>query len=171
MNNILDMRILPPPDREEFERELKSMLDDGDLSDLARLLQKDKSLVAKQFNPWAEDRHNPFYQVVLYLWAMDAISDTHGDFALQMILRERAIWQPVAEVDPAQPQLECSIIAEGADVQRWLAQFDIDTATDRDLNTFDDECGQAIEALVDARTKARARRRVVQMNKRNGRAA
>lgn len=154
-----------PPDRETIEREIHALFTNGDLSDVARLLQKDQSLVSKQFNPYSEEKHSPISQFIFYLWAFDAIRDDLASAVLNIVLRERSVWLPETVSPADQPDLECHIIEEQADVQKWLASFDIATASDKDLNTFDAECDEAITALMKARASARARRRVVQMRK------
>lgn len=59
------------------------------------------------------------------------------------------------EVD--QVQLEISVIDETCDVQKWLAMFDIPTASRRDLVQFIDECKEAEDAIGQAKAQAIAR--------------
>lgn len=84
----------PPPERYTFEREIKTLIpNDGDISDIARYLGINYSTVEKALNPADEDRHNPFYQCVRYLWALDCLRPGLGDSVLQIIRREREKWQ------------------------------------------------------------------------------
>ena len=85
-------KIIPPPERESFEKEIAHLFVNGDLSDIARLLQKDQSLVSKAFNPYTDEKHNPVYQFVLHLWAFDAIRDGLAGEVLNIVLREREKW-------------------------------------------------------------------------------
>jgi MarR-like DNA-binding transcriptional regulator SgrR of sgrS sRNA len=92
----LDMqKVIPPPDRETLEKEIHSLFTNGDLSDIARLLQKDQSLVSKMFNPYSDEKHNPIYTVILCLWAMDAIRTDLAPEMINIMLREREKWLPV----------------------------------------------------------------------------
>lgn len=100
----VDMKkLIPAPERETFEREIAHLFVNGDLSDIARLLHKDQSLVSKAFNPFSTEKHNPVYVFVQYLWAMDAIREDLAGEVLNIVLREREKWQhvPVREKSPA----------------------------------------------------------------------
>ena len=93
--------IIPPPDRETFEREIHDALENGDLSNIARILGKDQSLVSKQFNPYDTDRKNPVYEYLLYLWAADHTTNDLGSFIANLVERERGKWLP--ETSKAEP--------------------------------------------------------------------
>ena len=82
-------KIIPPPDRETIEREVHSLFTNGDLSDIARLLHKDQSLVSKAFNPYSVEKHNRIYTFILYLWAFDAIRDGLAPEIINIVLRVR----------------------------------------------------------------------------------
>lgn len=101
---MIDMqKIIPAPERETFEKEIAHLFVNGDLSDIARLLQKDQSLISKAYNPYTDEKHNPVYQFVLHLWAMDAIREGLAGEVLNIVLREREKWQcvPVRPGNPA----------------------------------------------------------------------
>lgn len=66
-----------------------------------------------------------------------------------------------------QSELECEVIDETADVQKWLARFDIDSASRRDLVQFIDECKQAEDKITAAKSAAIAQLKVAAA--RNGR--
>lgn len=89
------MAIAPPPEREQLEREIHDLVN-GDLSDLARLLQIHASTASNAFNPYREDKHNPVYQFLLHLWAFDCIREGLSDELLMIVCREREKWLPVA---------------------------------------------------------------------------
>jgi hypothetical protein len=98
------MTMLPPPDRYDFEREIKSHLpNDGDISGIARLLGKDRGLVSKQFNPNDSDRINPIYLGMWYLWAIDCLRSGPGDAIAMMACREREKWLGDIEVPILHP--------------------------------------------------------------------
>lgn len=61
-----------------------------------------------------------------------------------------------------QCDLEVDVINQSCDVQTWLARFDIDDADRASLITFEDECDQAIDAVMRAKARARARRRRIE---------
>lgn len=56
-----------------------------------------------------------------------------------------------------QTDLEVSVIDETCDVQKWLARFDIDSASKGDLGQFIDECKQAEDVIAYAKAQAIAR--------------
>lgn len=104
--------IIPPPEREEFEREIAFLFRNGDLSDIARLLQKDQSIVSKAFNPYCVEKHNPVYQFVLHIWAMDAIREGLACEVLSIVLREREKWQRIPLKDKCPARLTSTIVKE-----------------------------------------------------------
>lgn len=104
--------ITPPPDRETIEREIHSLFKNGDLSDIARLLQKDQSLISKEFNPYSDEKHNVIFQAILRLWAMDAIRPDLAPEVLNIVLREREKWLPVNVRDANPTLLTCDIITQ-----------------------------------------------------------
>lgn len=65
-------------------------------------------------------------------------------------------------IETNQVDIECVVIDEAADVQKWLAKCDIPTAIRSQLVTFEDECNEAIRAIETAKGQARARRRVIE---------
>lgn len=58
-----------------------------------------------------------------------------------------------------QSELHEAILDEGCDVNKWLAKHDLNHATSRQLKTFETECDEAVEAILEAKSKARAIRR------------
>lgn len=105
-------KIIPPPERESFEREIAHLFVNGDLSDIARLLHKDQSLVSKAFNPYTDEKHNPVYQFVLYIWAMDAIREGLACEVLNIVLREREKWQRITGPNECPARLTGNIVKE-----------------------------------------------------------
>lgn len=86
-------RILPPPERESFEREIKSLIsDDGDITSIAGFVQRDASIVSKMFNPFSTEKWNPIYLFVLFLWAFDCLREGLADAILKIVVRERDKW-------------------------------------------------------------------------------
>jgi hypothetical protein len=67
-----------------------------------------------------------------------------------------------------QSDLHINIIDETCDVEKWLAKFNIDIATKNELLTFENECAEAIGAIMDAQARARARIKMIEMSRRNG---
>lgn len=51
------------------------------------------------------------------------------------------------------------VLDEGCDVNKWLARFDMKTATERQLHYFETQCDEAIDAILRAKAKARLMRR------------
>lgn len=59
--------------------------------------------------------------------------------------------------------IECEVIDQNHDVQKWLASKDIDTASRNELICFERECDEAIEAIHAAKARARAKQKVMGM--------
>ncbi len=93
----------PLPEQNEFEREIREFLNDGDITHTARYLQMDRTQVSKMLNPDCPDRHNPFWLTLGLLWAFDAQRDHLADNVLDSIVRRRMQWlpRPVALMCPA----------------------------------------------------------------------
>lgn len=87
-------RLLPPPERETFEREIKDLIsDDGDIKAIAGYVHRDQSIVSKMFNPFSTDKWNPVYLFVIFLWAFDCLRDGLADAVLRIVIRERDKWR------------------------------------------------------------------------------
>ncbi len=98
------MTLLPPPEREAFEREFKKLLPtDGDISDIARYAQTGQSNISRMYNPDCSDRQNPFFVSTVHLWAFDAMRAGLADDAIALVTRERLKWlpAPIVAIDPA----------------------------------------------------------------------
>jgi hypothetical protein len=93
----MTMKVIPPPERETLEREIHDIVD-GDMSEIARLLQIDQSAISRAFNPYNNDRHNPIYQFILYLWAFDTLRMGLADEILNIVCREREKWLPTRKI-------------------------------------------------------------------------
>lgn len=56
-----------------------------------------------------------------------------------------------------QQDIECGVVDETSDIQKWLIRYDIDKADPRNLVTFIDECREAVDAIQTAQATAQAR--------------
>lgn len=140
------MTIIPAPDREAFEKEIANLFVNGDLSDIARLLQKDQSLVSKAFNPFSTEKHNPVYQFVLHLWAFDAIRDGLAGEVLNIVLREREKWQRVPFQNRCPAKLTGNLVREvGEMVEKELAG-----------KSYDEQIDEVMDVINAAQEKKRA---------------
>jgi hypothetical protein len=146
--------ITPAPDREKFEREIRAMLDDQNLSAVARLLQKDQSAVSKAFSPNVPDRHNPIYQFVLYLWAFDHLKNGLADNVLNIVIREREKWthEPFRRI-VCGAKLTANVGREYSEfVEKELSEADIDIL----INEMNDVVSAAEEKKRDLMTRRNA---------------
>lgn len=66
-----------------------------------------------------------------------------------------------------QSDLHIQVEDETCDVRKWLTKFRISDASEKNLAAFELECDEAIDALNDAKAKARATRRVRQSERRS----
>jgi len=62
-----------------------------------------------------------------------------------------------------QSDIHVGVINEVCDVNKWLAAKDLESASTRELSAFETECDEAIEALHDAKAKARSLKREKQI--------
>lgn len=146
-------KIIPPPDRETFEKEVAHLFVNGDLSNIARLLHKDQSLVSKAFNPYTDEKHNPVYQFVVYIWAMDAIREGLAGEVLNLVLRERDKWQRVPKKDISPARLTGRI---GKEFSEFLEAEIGGLSYDKQINEVTDVIAAAEEkkaALIALRNK------------------
>lgn len=124
----MDMtKIIPPPDRETIEREIHSLFKNGDLSDIARLLQKDQSLISKEFNPYSDEKHNVIFGAMVRLWAMDAIRPDLAPEIINIVLRERQKWLPARVPAECPARLTGNLMKEvGEMIEAEIAGLDFD---------------------------------------------
>lgn len=136
-DEIMTAKIIPAPDRESFEKEIAHLFVNGDLSDIARLLQKDQSLVSKSFNPYTVEKHNPVYQFVLHLWAFDAIRDDLAGEVLNIVLREREKWQSVTVKEGCASRLTGNLVKEvGEMIEAEIAGKEYDDQIDEIMDVI-----------------------------------
>lgn len=93
----------PPPEQEAFEREIRLLFDDGDITNLARFLRKDRSTVSKSLNPDVPERKSTFFCTIENLWALDAMGKGQADRVQSVMTRHRSLWlpAPMVRTDPA----------------------------------------------------------------------
>jgi hypothetical protein len=138
----------PPPDRYAFEREVKSFLPRKALERVSELTRKDQAAVSAAFNPNREDRHNPVYMILVYLWAFDQVADGIADRMLSLVVRERRKWLSAkCRGDVCHPTLTKSIGVEyveaiememnGASLDVKIKEFtDLRDAVDKKLDSL-----------------------------------
>ncbi len=74
----------------------------------------------------------------------------------------RALESEIADADAdtiPQSELSVSVLDETCDVSKWLARFNIDTATRNDLIRFETDCDEAMDTILAAKARARLARR------------
>jgi hypothetical protein len=123
----------------------------------------------KTSNPLMQGVNSPVADYMAFCELYEAAEPSCGRMLNDRVHNELA--NRFAEKDlftTTQSDLQISIIDEAGDVQKWLAKFNIDIATSKELAAFDNECNEAIGAIMDAQSRARARFRMVQMSRSNG---
>lgn len=65
----------------------------------------------------------------------------------------------------SQGDLHVGVIDETCDVEKWLARFDIKHASRTELLGFERECDEAIESMLTAKSIARARIRMIELER------
>lgn len=134
----------PLPDKEEFEREIRNLLNDGDIEHTARYLQVERTGLSKALNPDVPDRHNPFWQVLSMLWAFDAQRDGLAESVIGGMLRRRSLWLPAPAVKLDGSKATSKIGKEVMDlVERELAG-----ATKEELLKEADDIKKAVDAKI-----------------------
>jgi hypothetical protein len=83
--------ILPLPNREDFEKELKKLFPNGDQDTFVRYLRQKNTYISQMLNPEHERESIP-YRFLEWLWARDAQATEKGDELLDLILLERGNW-------------------------------------------------------------------------------
>lgn len=77
-------QLLPPPDREIFERQLQNIYSHGDQDTLARLLKKSRSRISQMINPFS-DTESIQHRAAWWQFATDCISLEKGDLLFAML--------------------------------------------------------------------------------------
>jgi hypothetical protein len=129
--------ILPLPDREQFETELRDKIfERGDQKELAAYLRIRPSRISRQLDPYNEDCPSPSYQLVEWLWAADA-GGRHelADQMIQQIIRERNKWLVNT---PGRDEEEAALTAEIFEkATEFLKTESADTDLDTQLNKLE----------------------------------
>lgn len=135
----------PLPDREEFESEIRDLLNDGDITHTARYLHLDRTALSKMLNPQVTERHNPFWLTLGCLWAFDARREGLADHVVGVIERRRMLWlpPPVSKTDPARST--ANIVRELSD----LIEKELKGCPDDELLKEAKDIAKAVEIKVD----------------------
>jgi hypothetical protein len=64
-----------------------------------------------------------------------------------------------------QQEINVNVLAETCDVEKWLARFDLAKASNSELRDFEQECDEAIEAILAAKARARVIRKKNELKK------
>lgn len=88
------MLLQPLPDRDEFERELHKIFEEGDLTDMAQFLPMDRTAVSRMLNPADPSRHNPWWLVTAAEYALDVQGQGKADKVIAFRERYRMQWRP-----------------------------------------------------------------------------
>lgn len=143
-SHIMPTIMTPLPDRETFEREVHELFTNGDINTLARYLGTAQSTISKQFNPYTDEKHNPIYEFLRILWAMDALRDGLADTVLHIVIREREKWLGEGVVPPASgPKLT-------ANIAREFSEF---LESELSGETFDEQIAECVDIVVAAEKK------------------
>ena len=148
----MTLRIIPPPEREQLEREIHDLLD-GDMSEIARLLQIDQSTISRAFNPYNTERNNPIYQFILYLWAFDILRMGLGDEVLTIVCRERAKWLPTKKIATCPSRLTGNVgqqFVEAMESEMEGKSFDVQIKEWMDVEKA---AGEKKQSIIDARNE------------------
>jgi hypothetical protein len=135
----------PLPDRQQFEREIRELLTDGDIVEVARYLKLDRSQTSRQFNPNVPERKNPFWCALEHFWCFDAIRPGLTERVQDIIVRYRLQWLPAPRIQRCAIEATSRIGREFMDlVEKELAGMPIDVQLKEALD---------IKAAVDAKVE------------------
>lgn len=135
--------IRPLPDREQFEREVRDLLDDGDITSMSGYLMTKRTNISKEFSPNVPDCPSSFFRTLQRLWAFDAIGKGQADKVLGIITRERSMWLPAGVVQTEPGKTTSKIVKEVSD----LIEKEMGGASDEVLISE----AQDIKAAVDVK--------------------
>jgi hypothetical protein len=154
----------PPPDRETFEQEVHRLLSDGDISNIARYLDRDQSAVSKSLNPYCTDRHNPVYEFVRLLWAMDCLHVDLAPAVLTIVHRERDKWLRSGDISDSPARLSGKCGHELAEA--FEAEIN-GLPIDEQINEWTDVLNAVTAKLKSLRNVRQGKARVVDLTVRN----
>src|SRR4051812_21784881 len=88
-----ELTLLPqPPDKQQVETEVSNLLKDGDQVFIARLIERDPTLVSKLLSANCADKNNVVSFYLQFQWAMDCRRRALGSGVAGIVARERAKW-------------------------------------------------------------------------------
>lgn len=146
---------LPLSDREQFEREIHDLFTNGDLTHIARYMHRDQAAVSKAFNPYDETRHNPVFEFLRVLWAMDCHRDGLADAVLTIVTREREKWLADGiDIIHAPGKLTGNVGRQLAEaVEQEIAHADLDTQI-KEWGDVRDSADEKISSLLSQRRES-----------------
>lgn len=112
----------------------------------------------KSRNPFASGNTSPVTHYIEYVHQNEA-----GERGAGRMLANRVHASIIADMDEdeglSQADHMDAIVDETCDVTKWLGRFKIEDATPSQLAAFEQECSEAMEKLLSAKSKARSVRR------------
>lgn len=126
----INQMILPLPQREKVERELRDqVLERGEQEQIARCIQIKPSRISRQLDPENDSCPSPIWGMLQWLWGLDFGGRRRGDALLRYLIREREKWLvnlPNPERDAG--ELTSHIFKSAADfLETEAGDSDIDT--------------------------------------------
>lgn len=121
--------IKPPPDQYSFDREISGIISNGDITDLAGYLRKDRSTVSRTLSPDRPDCKSPFFGTIEYLWGLDAMGKGQAGQVVSIITRRRMLWLPAPYIKADAGKSTSKIGKELMD----LMEKELDGASEDDL--------------------------------------
>ncbi len=83
---------LPPPAKLDIELEIDGFFHNGDKGQVARLVQRDLSVVSRMLSPNNDHNNHVVFTFLMFLWAFDSVRQDLGAEVINVVLRERQKW-------------------------------------------------------------------------------
>lgn len=120
----------------------------------------------KSSNPIANGNVSPVTHYMSYCELYEAAEPGSGRMLNARVHEELETRFTERDLKTTQRDLHIGVEDETCDVRKWLASHDIPNATRMELLDFERECDEAIEAINQAKSKARVRIREIEKDRR-----
>ena len=122
-------------------------------------------LEPKSVNPLSSGSISEVEHFMRYCRLFEGAVRGAGRYLIDRVHHELTLEFADDDADASQGEIHAEMTSEVCDVSVWLSRFDMDTASLPQLRAFETECDEALDAIERAKAAARAKRRVISVER------
>ena len=138
----------------------------ADLTDKSEEIYRSHGREPRTQNAMANGNVSPVTHFMRYVRLYDAATPGAGQMLSHRVYEALSDEFAERSVDfVTQSDLQTNIEDEGVDIRKWLINFKLDEASINQHKSFQDECDEAIEAIMAAKSASRVKQRELQLKR------